>query len=109
MQYWAVIVKIAYAYTSKEFDDAVRELTCLSANAHSWLMNKSDVDHWSNFLFKGMRWCEMYSNLAKSFNAWIKEAWYVPVTSMVDSIRFKLMNMLAKRREQSNRWDILMS
>ncbi|XP_039138187.1 uncharacterized protein LOC120275627 [Dioscorea cayenensis subsp. rotundata] len=105
MQCWAVIVKIAHAYTSKEFDDAVYELACLSADTHGWLMNKSDVDHWSNYLFKGMRWCEMYSNVAESFNAWIKEARHLPVTSMVDSIRFKLMNMLAERREQCNNWD----
>jgi len=60
MQCWAVIVKIAYAYTSKDFDDAVQELACLSAEAHAWVIHKSDLHHWSNFLFQGMRWCEMY-------------------------------------------------
>ncbi|XP_039119170.1 uncharacterized protein LOC120255401 [Dioscorea cayenensis subsp. rotundata] len=72
----------------------VRELACLSADAQAWLMNKSDVDHWSNYSFKGMRWCEMYLNVAESFNAWIKEARHLPVTSMVNSIRFKLMNIV---------------
>ncbi|XP_039146836.1 uncharacterized protein LOC120284095 [Dioscorea cayenensis subsp. rotundata] len=71
-QCWVVIVKIAYAYTSKEFNDA---------------------------------WCEMYYNVAESFNAWIKEARHLPVTSMVDTIRFKLINMLTKRREVSTMWD----
>jgi len=87
MQCWAVIVKIVYAYTSKEFDDAVRELACISADTHTWLLDKSDVDHWSNFLFKGMRWCKMFSNVAESFNAWIIEAHHLPITSMVDLIR----------------------
>ncbi|XP_039141173.1 uncharacterized protein LOC120278445 [Dioscorea cayenensis subsp. rotundata] len=76
----------------------------LYADVHGWLMNKSDVDHWSNYLFKGMRWCEIYSNVVESFNAWIKEAQHLPVKIMVDSIRFKLMNMLAERREQCNNW-----
>ncbi|XP_039126995.1 uncharacterized protein LOC120263173 [Dioscorea cayenensis subsp. rotundata] len=101
----SVIVKIAYAYTSKEFDDAVRELVTISTDTHDWLLHKSDIDHWCNYLFKGMRWCEMYSNVAESFNAWIKEARHLPVTSMVDTIRFKLMKMLTERREVSAMWD----
>ena len=80
-------MKIAYAYTEREFDDAVTELAMLSPDAHDWLLRRSDADHWATYLFKGMRWCEMYSNVAESFNAWIKEARHLPVTSMVDSIR----------------------
>lgn len=68
-QCWAVIVKIAYAYTLKELDDTVGELASILGDAHAWLLHKSDVDHWSNYLFKGVRSCEMYSNVAESFNA----------------------------------------
>jgi len=68
-QCWAVVVKIKYAYTAKEFDDAVTELAMTLPEAHDWLLHKSDVDYWANYLFKGMRWCEMYSNVAESFNA----------------------------------------
>ncbi|XP_039146825.1 uncharacterized protein LOC120284076 [Dioscorea cayenensis subsp. rotundata] len=104
-QCWSVIVKIAYAYTSKEFDDATHELVAISIDAHDWLLHKSDIDHWCNYLFKGMQWCEMYSNVAESFNAWIKEARHLLVTSMVDTIRFKLMKMLTEWREVSAMWD----
>lgn len=69
-QCWAVIVKIVYAYTSKEFDDAASELASTSADVHAWLLHKSDVNHWSNYLFRGMQWCEiMYSNVVESLNA----------------------------------------
>ncbi|XP_039145538.1 uncharacterized protein LOC120282753 [Dioscorea cayenensis subsp. rotundata] len=47
----------------------------------------------------------MYSNVAASFNSWIKEAPDLPVTNMVDLIRFKLMGMLCHRHEQSQRWE----
>ncbi|XP_039122108.1 uncharacterized protein LOC120258735 [Dioscorea cayenensis subsp. rotundata] len=40
-QCWVVIVKIAYVYASKEFNDVVSELVAISTNAHDWfkLMN----------------------------------------------------------------------
>ncbi|XP_039140545.1 uncharacterized protein LOC120277771 [Dioscorea cayenensis subsp. rotundata] len=103
-QCWDIIVRIAYAYTVKEFDDAITELAMKSPEAHNWLLYKSNVDHWANYLFKGMRWCEMYSNIAESFNGWVKEARHLPVTSLVDSIRFKLMNMMAGCA-QASKWD----
>ncbi|KAJ0962191.1 hypothetical protein J5N97_030019 [Dioscorea zingiberensis] len=101
---WALFTRIAYACTSKEFDDAVKDLLATSAQAHRWLIQKSDVAHWSNYLFKGQRWGEMYPNVAESFNAWIKEARHLPVTEMVDIIRYKLMNMMYARREHVRRW-----
>ena len=73
---------------AKEFDDTVNELQATSPEAYHWLIYKSDMAHWSNYLFRGQRWGEMYSNVAESFNAWIKEARHLPVTKMVDSIRY---------------------
>lgn len=52
-QCWAVVVKITYAYTSKEFDDAVNELASILAVVQDWVLLKSNVDYWFNFLFKG--------------------------------------------------------
>ncbi|XP_039145576.1 uncharacterized protein LOC120282796 [Dioscorea cayenensis subsp. rotundata] len=56
-QCWAIVVKTAYAYTSKEFDDVITKIY------------------------------EMYSNVAESFNTWIKEGHHLLVTSLVNSIR----------------------
>ncbi|XP_039118100.1 uncharacterized protein LOC120254012 [Dioscorea cayenensis subsp. rotundata] len=70
-------------YKSKEFDDAVSKLVAISTDAHDWLLHKSDIDHWCNYLFKGMRWCEMYSNVVESFNAWIKEARHLLILKKV--------------------------
>ncbi|XP_039129100.1 uncharacterized protein LOC120265294 [Dioscorea cayenensis subsp. rotundata] len=102
---WSILSRIAFSCAEKEFDDVVADLLNTSADAHQWLMQKSDLAHWANYMFKGERWGEMYSNVVESFSAWIKEARHLPVTNMVDSIRFKLMGMLCHRREQSHRWE----
>ncbi|XP_039118070.1 uncharacterized protein LOC120253960 [Dioscorea cayenensis subsp. rotundata] len=104
-QCWAVIKKIAYAYTSKEFDDAFSELAAISANAHDWLLHNSDINHWCNYLLKGMRCYEIYSNVAESFNVCIKEARHLLIMSVVNTIWFKLMNMLSELRKMAAIWD----
>ncbi|XP_039130959.1 uncharacterized protein LOC120267387 [Dioscorea cayenensis subsp. rotundata] len=53
----------------------------------------------------GQRWGEMYSNVAESFNAWIKEARHLPACNMVDVIRFKMMNLMYKRHENCMKWE----
>jgi len=43
--------------------------------------------HWCNYLFKGQRRDEMYSNVAESFNALIN-------SNMVDAIRYVYKNLI---------------
>ncbi|XP_020242912.1 uncharacterized protein LOC109821129 [Asparagus officinalis] len=44
------------------------------------------------------------SNVAESFNAWIKEARYLPITQTINNIRKKIMRMSFERREASHKW-----
>lgn len=53
-QCWVIIIKIRYAYTLKEFDDVVSELASTLDDVLVWWLHKFDVDHWSNYLFKGL-------------------------------------------------------
>lgn len=57
--------------------------------AYHWLLQKFDVDHWSNYLFKDVCWWEMYSNVVESFSVWIKEARHLLVMSITDTIRLQ--------------------
>ncbi|XP_039118051.1 uncharacterized protein LOC120253919 [Dioscorea cayenensis subsp. rotundata] len=104
-RYWSILSRIAFSCAEREFDDTIADLLNTSVDAHQWLMQKSDLAYWANYIFKGERWGEMYSNVAESFNAWIKEALHLPVINMLDSIRFKLMGMLCHRHKQSHRWE----
>ncbi|XP_028088934.1 uncharacterized protein LOC114289406 [Camellia sinensis] len=47
-------------------------------------------------LGRGMRYGEMTSNAAESFNNWIKEARNLPITQMVDTICTQLMRQIIK-------------
>ncbi|XP_039139841.1 uncharacterized protein LOC120277154 [Dioscorea cayenensis subsp. rotundata] len=102
---WSLIVKIAYVCTSSEYDATVGALSAASIQTHNWLFQKSDMMYWCNYLFRGQRWGKMYSNVAESFNAWIKEAQHLPFCNMVDAIRFKMMNLMYKRRENCMKWE----
>ncbi|XP_039134262.1 uncharacterized protein LOC120271654 [Dioscorea cayenensis subsp. rotundata] len=44
-------------------------------------------------------------NVAESFNSWIREARHLPICNMVDSIKFKMMNMMCDRCEHCQTWD----
>ncbi|XP_039136125.1 uncharacterized protein LOC120273555 [Dioscorea cayenensis subsp. rotundata] len=83
-------------------DDEYVKLIKFISDRSKGLINAVSRD---NYMFKGERWGEMYSNMAESFNAWIKEARHLFVTNMVDLIRFKMMGMLCHQREQSRRWE----
>ncbi|KAL7213157.1 hypothetical protein ACSBR2_015797 [Camellia fascicularis] len=45
----------------------------------------------------------MWSNVAESFNSWIREERHLPITKLIDSVRIKLMRKIAKRRELVNK------
>ncbi|KAH7834878.1 hypothetical protein Vadar_020569 [Vaccinium darrowii] len=62
------------------------------------------VKHWSTVHFSGCRYGEMYSNVAESFNSWIKDERYLPVRNLVDAIRVKIMDMIVQRRKISSAW-----
>ena len=55
-------------------------------------------------LCRGMRYGEMTSNAAESFNNWIKEARNLPITQMVDTIRTQLIRKMSALRDQANKW-----
>ncbi|KAH7847542.1 hypothetical protein Vadar_027378 [Vaccinium darrowii] len=62
------------------------------------------VKHWSTVHFPGCRYGEMFSNVAESFNSWIKDERYLPVKNLVDAIRAKIMSMIVERREKASKW-----
>jgi len=61
-------------------------------------------DKWADFFFRGKRYGEYSSNVAESFNSWILEERALPITSCLDGIRIKIMEQMAKRREESRLW-----
>ena len=62
-------------------------------------------ENWTSSYFEGQKYGEMYSNVAESFNSWIREGRHLPIMELVDYIRGQIMKMMADRREIGNRWN----
>ncbi|XP_020270896.1 uncharacterized protein LOC109846084 [Asparagus officinalis] len=66
-----------------------------------WVLSM-DVDQFDGtHLFDRYGW--LTSNLAESFNAWIKKARFLPIAQLVDHIWVKMMKMSYDRHEVSNK------
>ncbi|KAK9273133.1 hypothetical protein L1049_017940 [Liquidambar formosana] len=50
----------------------------------------------------------MCSNVAESFNAWIKEARFLPITNMVDLIRSQIKVQTCNRRLEADFWNTIL-
>ena len=61
-------------------------------------------DHWADLFFQGKHYGEYSSNVAESFNSWILENRVMPITSCLDGIRVKVMEQMARRREECCLW-----
>ncbi|KAL7258207.1 hypothetical protein ACSBR1_004342 [Camellia fascicularis] len=47
---------------------------------------------------------EIWSNVAESFNNWVREARHLPITQLVDSIRGQIIEQRSKRKAKSSIW-----
>ncbi|XP_020249813.1 uncharacterized protein LOC109827249 [Asparagus officinalis] len=98
-----IMKRAAYAYTMHAYHNECNELQNKSSIAFIEMLNMSP-QNWANCYFPGKRYGWLTSNLAESFNAWIKEARFLPIAQLVDHIRVKMMKMSYDRREESNKW-----
>ncbi|KAL7166722.1 hypothetical protein ACSBR2_037401 [Camellia fascicularis] len=55
----------------------------------------------------GKRYGEMCTNVAESFNSWIRDECHLFSTSLVNAVRVKLMEQFSNRREVGNKWNCI--
>ncbi|OVA01455.1 hypothetical protein BVC80_509g28 [Macleaya cordata] len=96
--------KCAYAATHSDFKRAYDDLVRVGGYKVKKFVDNVPFEHWVNAYFSGERYEEMCSNVAESFNSWISNERHMPVTSMLDQIRLKMMKMMSERREDSRTW-----
>ncbi|XP_028075999.1 uncharacterized protein LOC114278193 [Camellia sinensis] len=97
--------KWAYAPIEETFHQCLVELKTEGGSRVEKFLDDISYDHWSNAYFRGQHFGEMWSNVAESFNSWIREERHLPITKLIDSVRIKLMMKIAKRRELVNKWN----
>lgn len=50
----------------------------------------------------------MCLNVTESFNAWIKEAHFLPITNLVDMIKLQIMGQMCTRRLEASSWNTVL-
>jgi len=73
-----------------------------------YFLRDKPYDHWMDLFFKGKRYGEYCSNIAESFNSWILKDKVMPIISCLDGIRVKVMEQMARRREQCCLWTMVL-
>ncbi|KAL7202977.1 hypothetical protein ACSBR1_034430 [Camellia fascicularis] len=97
--------RCAYAPTIKLFNELFEEFKCRCARSVQKFLEDLPNECWCNAYFQGKRYGEMCTNVAKSFNSWIRDEHHLFSTSHVDAICVKLMEQFSKMREVRNKWN----
>lgn len=91
-----------------EFEAAHSKFLDVGGTAAFNFLKDKPFDKWTDLFFKGKRYGEYSSNVAESFNSWIIEERALPITSCLDGIRIKIMEQMAKRREECHLWTTIL-
>ena len=92
----------AEAKSKEDFNAALDNMTKINVRAVPWLLKHAKPEHWADLYFSGKRYGHYTSNIAESLNSWILEAREMPILAMFESIRHKMMDWFAERRQQEN-------
>ncbi|KAK8696362.1 hypothetical protein V6N13_001498 [Hibiscus sabdariffa] len=96
--------KAARATYVTQFQSAMDELKVFSEKGWQWLSPK-DPTHWLKSHFSlGCKSDMLLNNNCECFNKLILEARDKPIITLIESIRTKLMQRLAKRKDQAEKW-----
>ncbi|KAK9277119.1 hypothetical protein L1049_006658 [Liquidambar formosana] len=98
----------ANAPTEHNFEEKLSELLAEGKDQVQFFLDDYSFQCWENAYFQRQRYSEMCSNIAESFNAWIKEARFLPITNMVDLIRSQIMAQMCNRRLEADSWNIVL-
>nr|CAH66742.1 H0404F02.18 [Oryza sativa] len=73
-----------------------------------WQKKFGDPHHWSRAWFKIGSDCDSVdNNMCESFNKWIVQARYLPIISMLEAIRCKVMVRIQENRDKAAKWNTL--
>ncbi|XP_020249356.1 uncharacterized protein LOC109826749 [Asparagus officinalis] len=92
-----------YKYTVVEWNDYMKDIYEMSPAAYEIVINYSP-EHWANAFFPGIRYGHVTSNVAESFNSWIREARMLRILQMVEHICKQIMTRMNNRRIMAEKW-----
>ncbi|KAH7832980.1 hypothetical protein Vadar_001984 [Vaccinium darrowii] len=99
-----ILWKAATASTIQSFNRAMGEMKDKNVKAYEWLIQRPAVN-WSRSHFSSYTKCAiLLNNLCESFNSSILRARDQPIVSMLERMRFILMDTLQKKRTAMMRY-----
>ncbi|XP_020272593.1 uncharacterized protein LOC109847765 [Asparagus officinalis] len=99
-----------YKYTIAEWNDYMKEIYEMAPVAYEIAPVAYEIainyspEHWANAFFPDIRYGHVTSNVAESFNSWIREARLLRILQMVEHIRKQLMTRMNNRRIMACKW-----
>lgn len=101
------IWRCAKAPNSILFNLAKAQLAQCTVDGARAIMD-TDPHHWSRAWFKIGSDCDSVdNNMCESFNKWIVQARYLPIISMLEAIRCKVMVRIQENRDKAAKWNTL--
>ncbi|XP_026384516.1 uncharacterized protein LOC113280084 [Papaver somniferum] len=89
-----------YSSTHEGFDQGMQKLKDMGCDGLHKFLSEIPVECWSNAHCLGCRYDDMCSNIAESFNSWIKEEKGMPIAILVNWIRLKIMEQMSARKRK---------
>ncbi|XP_010665184.1 uncharacterized protein LOC104882695 [Vitis vinifera] len=94
---------IAYASLEHDYNVSMFELRKYNDALAKWV-EENELEHWAMSKFPKQRWDKMTTNLAESFNAWLRNERHNFICTFLMEHMAKLGSMLVKHKEESNNW-----
>ncbi|KAL6324844.1 hypothetical protein AAG906_018371 [Vitis piasezkii] len=94
---------IAYARLEHDYNVSMFELWKYNDALAKWV-EENEPEHWAMSKFPKQRWDKMTTNLAESFNAWLRNERHHSICTFLMEHMAKLGSMLVKHKEESNNW-----
>ncbi|XP_077228540.1 uncharacterized protein LOC143861489 [Tasmannia lanceolata] len=98
-----LFLKAAETLKESEFKWAMESIKENNESAHQWI-SEMPKENWATLYFKGDRYGALSTTKSVSFNAIVKEAKTLPITSLVEHICGKTSNIFQHRRKVGQTW-----
>ncbi|RVW67746.1 hypothetical protein CK203_065492 [Vitis vinifera] len=94
---------IAYARLDIDYNEAFEKLVRFNGDLARWVAENSP-EHWAMSKFLKKRWDKMTTNIAESFNAWLREERHQTIYTLLMMHMDKLVAMLDTHMRGTNKW-----
>ncbi|WJZ85832.1 hypothetical protein VitviT2T_005349 [Vitis vinifera] len=94
---------IAYAWLDIDYNEAFEKLVRFNGDLARWVAENSP-EHWAMSKFLKKRWDKMTTNIAESFNAWLREERHQTIYTLLMMHMDKLVAMLDTHMRGTDKW-----